>query len=29
MEELSIADAFEDLPTEMRKRLQGGERTGE
>ena len=29
MEELSIADAFEDLPTEMRKRLRGGERTGE
>jgi NADH-quinone oxidoreductase subunit C len=29
MEELSIADAFEDLPTEMRSRLRGGERTGE
>lgn len=29
MEELSIADAFEDLPREMRKRLAGGERTGE
>lgn len=29
MEELSIADAFEDLPTDMRKRLKGGERTGE
>jgi NADH-quinone oxidoreductase subunit C len=29
MEELSIADAFEDLPTEMRARLRGGERTGE
>ena len=29
MEELSIADAFEDLPTEMRQRLRGGERTGE
>ena len=29
MEELSIADAFEDLPTDMRRRLQGGERTGE
>jgi len=29
MEELSIADAFEDLPTEMRQRLTGGERTGE
>jgi NADH-quinone oxidoreductase subunit C len=29
MEELSIADAFEDLPTEMRRRLDSGERTGE
>ncbi|HUQ79746.1 MAG TPA: NADH-quinone oxidoreductase subunit C [Gemmatimonadaceae bacterium] len=29
MEELSIADAFEDLPSEMRQRLRGGERTGE
>jgi NADH-quinone oxidoreductase subunit C len=29
MEELSIADAFEDLPGDMRKRLTGGERTGE
>jgi NADH-quinone oxidoreductase subunit C len=29
MEELSIADAFEDLPVEMRRRLSGGERTGE
>jgi len=29
MEELSIADAFEDLPNEMRSRLRGGERTGE
>jgi NADH-quinone oxidoreductase subunit C len=29
MEELSIADAFEDLPTDMRKRVRGGERTGE
>lgn len=29
MEELSIADAFEDLPTDMRHRLHGGERTGE
>jgi NADH-quinone oxidoreductase subunit C len=29
MEELSIADAFEDLPLEMRKRLSTGERTGE
>lgn len=29
MEELSIADAFEDLPQDMQRRLQGGERTGE
>ena len=29
MTELSIADAFEDLPMEMRQRLAGGERTGE
>jgi NADH-quinone oxidoreductase subunit C len=29
MEELSIADAFEDLPSEMRRRLRAGERTGE
>lgn len=29
MEELSIADAFEDLPEEMRQRLGTGERTGE
>lgn len=29
MEELSIADAFEDLPGEMRQRLSSGERTGE
>ena len=29
MEELSIADAFEDLPPDMRLRLRGGERTGE
>lgn len=29
MEELTIADAFEDLPQEMRRRLSGGERTGE
>jgi NADH-quinone oxidoreductase subunit C len=29
MEELSIADAFEDLPTDMRRRLNAGERTGE
>ncbi len=29
MEELSIADAFNDLPDEMRKRLGAGERTGE
>jgi NADH-quinone oxidoreductase subunit C len=29
MEELSIAQAFEDLPEEMRRRLSGGEQTGE
>ena len=29
MEELTIADAFEDLPDDMRKRLRTGERTGE
>jgi NADH-quinone oxidoreductase subunit C len=29
MEELSIADAFEDLPHDMRRRLGTGERTGE
>ncbi|MGQ0712364.1 MAG: NADH-quinone oxidoreductase subunit C [Gemmatimonadaceae bacterium] len=29
MEELSIADAFEDLPEDMRARLRVGERTGE
>jgi NADH-quinone oxidoreductase subunit C len=29
MEELSIAEAFEDLPNEMRQRLGTGERTGE
>ena len=29
MEELSIADAFEDLPPDMRQRLSSGERTGE
>lgn len=29
MEELQIADAFEDLPADMRKRLLGGEETGE
>ena len=29
MEELSIADAFEDLPADMRKRLDRGEKTGE
>jgi len=29
MEELTIADAFEDLPQDMRKRLGAGERTGE
>jgi len=29
MEELAIADAFEDLPQDMQRRLKGGERTGE
>ena len=29
MEELSIADAFEDLPDDMRQRLQSGKATGE
>ncbi len=29
MEELSIADAFEDLPPDMRQRLGAGERVGE
>ena len=29
MEELSIIDAFNDLPLEMRQRLASGERTGE
>jgi NADH-quinone oxidoreductase subunit C len=29
MEELSIAEAFEDLPSEMRQRLSAGERVGE
>ncbi|MGH7717366.1 MAG: NADH-quinone oxidoreductase subunit C, partial [Gemmatimonadaceae bacterium] len=29
MEELSIAQAFEDLPDDMRRRLAAGERTGE
>lgn len=29
MEELSIADAFTELPEDMRKRLRQGERTGE
>jgi NADH-quinone oxidoreductase subunit C len=29
MEELSIADAFEDLPADMRKRLERGPKTGE
>ena len=28
MEELSIADAFEDLPADMRSRLRGGEKDG-
>jgi len=29
MEELSITDAFAQLPEDMRKRLGGGARTGE
>jgi hypothetical protein len=29
MEELSIADAFAELPQDMRERLSKGERTGE
>jgi len=29
MEELTVADAFEDLPDDMRRRLSTGERTGE
>jgi NADH-quinone oxidoreductase subunit C len=29
MDELTIADAFEDLPEDMRRRLGAGERTGE
>ena len=29
MEELSIAQAYEDLPEEMRRRLSTGEKTGE
>ena len=29
MEELTVADAFEDLPEDMRRRLNSGERTGE
>jgi NADH-quinone oxidoreductase subunit C len=29
MDELSIADAYADLPVEVRERLAGGERTGE
>ena len=29
MEELSIADAFEDLPDDVVRRITGGERTGE
>ena len=29
MEELSIASAFEDLPTDMRRRLNKGEKVGE
>jgi NADH-quinone oxidoreductase subunit C len=29
MEELSVMDAFDDLPEEMRERLAGGEQPGE
>jgi NADH-quinone oxidoreductase subunit C len=29
MEELSVADAFEDLPEDVRRRLQAGEKAGE
>jgi NADH-quinone oxidoreductase subunit C len=29
MEELTVADAFEDLPEDMRRRLSAGEKTGE
>jgi NADH-quinone oxidoreductase subunit C len=29
MEELSIAEAFEDLPSDMRQRLSAGEKVGE
>jgi hypothetical protein len=29
MEELSIADAFQELPLDMRARIKGGESTGE
>jgi hypothetical protein len=29
MEELSIVDAFEDLPDDVVRRITGGERTGE
>jgi hypothetical protein len=29
MEELTVADAFEDLPEDMRQRLGTGEKTGE
>jgi hypothetical protein len=29
MEELTIADAYAELPEEMRQRLNTGERTGE
>ena len=29
MEELTVADAFEELPLDMRARLKGGEKTGE
>jgi NADH-quinone oxidoreductase subunit C len=29
MEELTVADAFEELPLDMRARITGGEKTGE
>jgi NADH-quinone oxidoreductase subunit C len=29
MEELTVADAFEDIPEDMRQRLRGGEKVGE
>jgi hypothetical protein len=29
MEELTVADAFEELPLDMRARIASGEKTGE